>query len=68
MFTKKNTIVSLGKIINVNVNIICYYSKYFVPLCLRSISQNYYHTFSPLHIPMKEHDIIMDENNLREGI
>ena len=63
-----NIIFSLGTIIIGNVNVICYDSKDVVPLCLRSISYNYYITFSPLHIPMKEHDIIMDEKNQIEGI
>ena len=48
-----NTIVSLRKIINGNVNVICYDWKDVVPQCLRSISQNDYNTLSPLHIPMK---------------
>ena len=51
-----------------NVNIICYYSKDGVPLCLSSIPQNYYNTLSPLHNLTKEHDIIMDGNNQIEGI
>ena len=66
MFYKKKsiiTIVSLNALINGDVNIICYDLKYVVPLCLGYISHNYYNTLSPLHIPMKEHDIIMDENN-----
>ena len=70
MFYQKsvNTIVSLRKIINGNANVICYDSKDVVPLCLRSISQNDYNSLSTLHIPMKEHDIIMDTNNRKEGI
>ena len=32
-----NTIVSLSTKINGNVNVICYYSKDFLPPCLRSI-------------------------------
>ena len=71
MFYKKSnplTIFSLRKIINGNVNIICYDSKDVVPLCLRCISQNDYNAFSPLHFPTKEHDIIMDKNNRRKGI
>ena len=63
-----NKIVSLRKIINGNVKVVCYDSKDVVPLFLRSILQNCYNTFSLLHIPIKEHYIIMDENNLREGI
>ena len=63
-----NTIVSLKKIIYVNINVICYYSKGLFSLCLGSISQNDYNTFSNLHFPMKEHDNIMDENNRRESI
>ena len=63
-----NAVVYLRTIINGNANVIFYYSKDVVPLCLRSISHNGYITLSPLHIPMKEHDIIMDGNNQREGI
>ena len=58
-----NTIFSPRKIINDNVNVICYDSKDFLPPFLRSISQNADNTLSPVHIPMKEHDNIMDENN-----
>ena len=32
------------------------------------MSQNYYNILSPLHIPMKEHDNIMAENNQGEMI
>ena len=39
-----NTIFSLSTIINGNVNVICYDSKDVFPLCLRSISHNYYNT------------------------
>ena len=63
-----NKIVFLRTIINGNVNVICMEWKDVVTQCLRSISQNDYNTLSPLHIPMKEHGIIMDEKNLREGI
>ena len=63
-----DTIVSLGTIINVDVNVICYNMKDVVPLFLSSISQNCYNTLSPLHISMKEHYIIMYENNQREGV
>ena len=65
MFYKKK---NLRRTINGNINVICYYSEDAVPLCLRYISQNDYNTLSPLYIPTKEHDIIMDEKNLREGI
>ena len=71
MFNKKksiNAIDSLRKIINDNTNVIYYDSKDVVPQCLRYISQNDYNMFSPLHIPMKEYNIIMDEKNRREGI
>ena len=37
-----NTIVCLGTIINVNVNVIFYYSKGVIPYYLRSILQNDY--------------------------
>ena len=50
-------------IINVIVNIIYYDSKDVLPMCFRYISQNYYYTFSLLHIHMKKQDIIMDEKN-----
>ena len=69
MFSNKetnNTIASLGKIINENVNVICYYSKVFVPSYLRYISQNIFSTLSPLYVPIKEHDNIVDKSNLRE--
>ena len=56
-----NTNFSLRKIINRNINIICYDFKDVVPVCLRSISQNGYNNFPPLHIPMKEHDNIIGE-------
>ena len=36
-----NKIISSRRIINSNVNVICYYSKCVVPLCLRSISHSY---------------------------
>ena len=54
--------------INFNVNVICYEWNDVVPPCLRSISQRDCNNLSPLHIPMKEHNIIMDENNRIEGI
>ena len=63
-----NKIVSLRTIINGNVNLICYYLKDVIKLCLRSIWHNDYNIFSPLHIPMKEHDNITDGNNQREII
>ena len=62
-----NTIFSLRKIINGDVNVICYDWNDVVPPCLRSISQSDYNTLSPIHIPTKEYDIIMDEKNRREG-
>ena len=46
-----------------NANVIFYYLKDVVPPCLRSLSHNDYNNFSPLHIPMKEYDNIIDENN-----
>ena len=55
-------------IFNGIVNIIFYDAKDVLPLCLNSISQNDYNTFSSLHIPTKEHDNIVDENNQRESI
>ena len=48
-----NTIIYLRITINGNVNVICYDSKDVLPSCLRSISQDYYNTLSPLHIPVK---------------
>ena len=58
-----NTNFPLRKIINGSVSIIFYYFKDFIPPCLGSISQNDYNTLSQQHIPMKEHDNIMGENN-----
>ena len=58
-----NIIVSLRKTINGNVNVICYDSKDVISPCLWYISNNDYNNLSPLHIPMKEHDYIMDINN-----
>ena len=62
------TIIIFRAIINGNVNVICYGSNDVVPQCLSFISYNDYNTLSPLHIHMKEHDIIINENNKREGI
>ena len=56
-----NTIVSLKARINSSVNVICYDSKDVFTPCLSSISQNNYNNLSTLHIPMKEHDNIMDK-------
>ena len=61
-----NTIVSLSKIINVNVNVKFYDYTYVFLSSLRSISQ--YDLFSPLYVPIEQHDNIMDENNRRESI
>ena len=58
-----NTIFPLRKIINDDVNVICYYSKYILPTYLRSLSQNYYNKLSPLRIQMKWHDNIIYEKN-----
>ena len=68
--TKKSNyaIVSSKKIINTNVNVICYDSKDIVPTCLRSISQKYYSTHLPLHVPTEEYNNIMDKNNRIESI
>ena len=63
-----NRIVYLRKIINDNVNVICYYFKDFVLPYLRSISQNDYNTLPPLRIPIEDNDNITDENNQRETI
>ena len=63
-----NTMFSIRTIINGNVNIIFYYSKDVDPPCLWYILNNDYNTMSPLHVPMKDHDNIMDENNWRETI
>ena len=48
-----NTIVSLGTIINVNVNVICYDLKDVFPPCLLFTSHNCYNIFPRIHIPMK---------------
>ena len=53
----------LKKIINVNVNVVCYDLKDIIIPCVRYISQNDYNIFPALHIPMKYNYIIMDENN-----
>ena len=58
-----NKILSLGTIINGNAKVIFNYSNDIVPSYLRSISQKDFSTLSPLHVPMKEHDNIMDKNN-----
>ena len=58
-----NKNISFRTTINGNVKVICYDWNDVVPQCLRSISHNDYNTLSPLHTPMKEHDIIMGENN-----
>ena len=55
-------------LINDNINVICYYSKDIVPPFSWYISQNYYNTMSPLHIPMKEYDNEINENDRRESI
>ena len=62
------TFFFLKTIINGNINIIFYYLKDVLSPCSRSMSQNYYNTFSPLNISTKEHDIILDEKNQRERI
>ena len=68
-YKKRNTLTYKKRIsINGNRNFICYDSKDVVPQFLGSISYSDFNTFSPLHIPMKEHDIIMDEKNKIAGI
>ena len=59
---------SLRKIINGNFNVRYYYLKDFLPPCLKYISNNFHNSLSPLHIPMKEHDNIMDEKNQIKSI
>ena len=63
-----NTTVSLRKIINANVNVIFYYHNGVVIYYFRSISQKYFSSLTPLHVPMEEHNKIMDENNQIEII
>ena len=63
-----NTFFSLLKIINGNVNVICYDLKDIFPLSLRSISQNYCNKLPPQHIPMAGHDNVMDEKTMRKSI
>ena len=58
-----NIIVSLGTIINGNVNVLCCDSDDVVSSYLRSISKQYFSSLILLHAPMEEHDDIMDENN-----
>ena len=70
-FTKNKSnkkIASLRKIINGNINVICYDLKGVVPPCLRSITHNDYSTISPLRVRTEEHDNIMYKNNKIEGI
>ena len=55
-------------IINGNVYVICYDLKNIFLPSLQYISQNYYNTLSPLHIPMVEHDNIMDEKPEDKGL
>ena len=47
-----DTIESLRKIINSNINIICYYSKDVVPYYLGSIPQKHFSLLTPLHVTM----------------
>ena len=63
-----NTIFPLSIIINGNIKIICYDSKDVIPPYFGFISRKIYNALSPLHIPMREHDNIMDENNRKEDI
>ena len=58
-----NTIFSLRKIINDNVDGICCDLKDVISPFLRYISHNDYNILSPLHIAMKEHDNITVEYN-----
>ena len=58
-----NKFVSLRTIINGNVNVIFYNPKDVLPPFSWSVSHNDYNTLSPINIPMKEHDNIMDEKN-----
>ena len=48
-----NAIFSLRKIINGNVNVICYDSKDVIPPCVRFISQKDNNTQPALQIPIK---------------
>ena len=48
-----NTIVSLRKIINGDINVIFFYSKDVVPSSLRSISYKGFSKISPLPVPIE---------------
>ena len=63
-----STTFSLRTIINGNINLICYDYNDVLPPCSQSISNNGYNKLSPLHIPMKEHNNIMDGKNQIKSI
>ena len=63
-----NTLLSIITIINGNVNVIYYDSKYVVTYYLISVYHNYFSSLTPLHVPIEENGNIMDENNRRETI
>ena len=63
-----NTIVSLRTIIKGNVNGIFNDSEYIVLSSLKLVSKNCLNSLTPLHVPIEEHDNIMNENNRKESI
>ena len=52
-------IVSLRKIININVKVKCYGYNDVVTLSVRKFSNDYFSSLTPLSLPMKEHNNIM---------
>ena len=63
-----NTVVSLRKSINGNVNVKCYDPNDVIPYSLKTISHNGLCLLTPLHVSTEKHDNIMDENNRGEII
>ena len=45
-----------------------HYSKDVAPSNLRTILHNYFSSLTHIHVPMKEHDNIIDETNQIESI
>ena len=58
-----NTVVYLKKMRNGNINMIFNYLNDVVPYYLKSISQAYFSSLTPLNFRMEEHDNLMYESN-----
>ena len=56
-----NTIVSLRKMINIDVNVKCYDYNDVVTSFLRTISHNDFISLIPLHVPVEENENLMDK-------